>query len=76
MVTRRLQKQLDNGDIFIEIKYFPWSLEVTVGMIEDLKDTPIGERIMLSSQDIGKWLTLEMDLLTKTSRYYLSETKI
>lgn len=77
MVVRRLQKKLSTGDIFVDIKRFgEYGLEAYVGKAEDLKNPPRGERNMLADKDIGKWLTLEMDLVNYTERYYLSENRL
>lgn len=77
MVTRRIQKKLTVGDVFVDIKRFsPNAIEAYVGSIKDLTEEPRGTRLMLSTDDIGKWFTLEMDLTNETERYYLADNKL
>lgn len=79
MVTRRLQRQICQGDIFVDISNENQGkrLFACVGQVEGLSDKRVaGKRSLLTTKDIGKWLTLEIDLITKSTRYYISEHRI
>ena len=77
ITTRRLQKQLKLGDIFIRATHDNnRELVLAVGNIKELASSYDNNIYMLTNNDIHQWLTVEMNLMTKKTRYYLAEHKI
>lgn len=74
IVKRRVQKRITSRDIIATIETQGDALAVNVHYL--LPASLIRTTIPLRARDIGKWLTLEYDVVSGNKRHYLSDVRI
>lgn len=76
LVMRHLQRQIKKDDHFLCLIPQPDSLTIQVYSDFPLKETDKTKIQELSLQDVGKWLTLTLDLSEKETRFTIIPSKV
>lgn len=71
LVSRRIEKQITNQDLYFKYIIGPNKLEMTFNTVLNIA----GKLVKIESDWINKWLVAEMDVNTHHLKYYISDKR-